>query len=288
MEPPPGVSNRPNTHVLSQKNEHRPYRRPVIWALVVIAGIIFGVWLSATPPGVLGKADAVGYAVCHRIEERSFHVHDRPLPMCARCTGIFLGVITGLIVFIVRGRVRAGQFPPLRVLGVLGLFGAAYVLDGLNSYLSLFDAYTPLYQPHNTLRLVTGALAGLAMITIALPAATISTWAEPLPLAPVVSLREIGLLVLCAAPVIGLVLLELPAVLVLAGVISAIGVVFMFALIGSVLFVTVMRRENTVSRWRDLTLPWLGGLVFGISVIGLIDLVRYITTGTWGGFDITM
>ena len=40
--------------------------------LAALAVIVTVVWLSYTPPGLLGKADAIGYAVCHRISARSF------------------------------------------------------------------------------------------------------------------------------------------------------------------------------------------------------------------------
>ena len=59
------------------------------WFVPLAALIAFAVWLYITPPGLLGKADAVGYAICHRIDERSFHIDDRQLPLCARCTGEF-------------------------------------------------------------------------------------------------------------------------------------------------------------------------------------------------------
>jgi hypothetical protein len=57
--------------------------------LVAALAALLIAWLSLTPPGLLGKADAVGYAVCHRIELRSFHLDGRPLPLCARCSGMY-------------------------------------------------------------------------------------------------------------------------------------------------------------------------------------------------------
>jgi hypothetical protein len=86
-------------------------RRVVFGSAAILAGLIIGLWLLGTPPGILGKADAIGYAVCHRIAERSFHTHDRPLPLCARCTGMYLGVIAGLAYF--AEATRAG--PPAKI-----------------------------------------------------------------------------------------------------------------------------------------------------------------------------
>ena len=39
---------------------------------------------------------------CHQIPERSFTVSNRQFPVCARCTGILVGQIAGLIMFVMR------------------------------------------------------------------------------------------------------------------------------------------------------------------------------------------
>src|ERR1041384_3751425 len=38
-------------------------------------------------------------AVCHQLPERSFHLLGFPLAVCARCTGIYLGALTGLLLY---------------------------------------------------------------------------------------------------------------------------------------------------------------------------------------------
>src|SRR5689334_17781875 len=73
-----------------------PENRLTIIAAVLLL-VVSTIWVYLTPEGVLGKADAVGYAVCHRITVRSFLFPDgRQLPLCARCSGMFLGVLVGL------------------------------------------------------------------------------------------------------------------------------------------------------------------------------------------------
>ena len=42
------------------------------YLVVVAAVLVFTGWLMNTPPGLLGKLDAIAYAVCHRIAARSF------------------------------------------------------------------------------------------------------------------------------------------------------------------------------------------------------------------------
>jgi hypothetical protein len=79
-------------------------------SIIILGGIILILWLIATPPGLWGKADAVGYAVCHRIAIRSFHLESKQLPLCARCTGQYLGAIIGLSYLGVFSKRRSG-FP---------------------------------------------------------------------------------------------------------------------------------------------------------------------------------
>jgi uncharacterized membrane protein len=264
----------------------RPYARLILWPVALIGSVIVALWLLGTPPGLLGKADAVGYAICHRIAARSFHAHDRQLPLCARCTGIYLGVMLDLVVFAARGRLRASRLPAIKVLLVFLALLGIYGMDGLNSYLSLFDAYRPIYHPNNTLRLLTGMSFGLGMMAVVLPVFNSMIWQTPQPESPLRDLKELAVLLGIAALVAGAVLIQVPALLLAAGLISAAGVVLMFGVVGSTMFLMVVRRENTVTRWRELVVPVLVGLVFAITVVGGIDLVRHVFTGTWDGFNL--
>ena len=41
---------------------------------------------------------AIGHVVCHQLPVRSFHLWNTSLPVCARCTGIYLGAaVTALV-----------------------------------------------------------------------------------------------------------------------------------------------------------------------------------------------
>jgi hypothetical protein len=124
------------------------------------------------------------------------------------------------------------------------------------------------------------------MITVVLPVFNTIAWADPEPDAVLRSFKEMSVLYGLAGLVGAGVLIDQPTLRVFLGLISVIGVVIMFSVIGIVSFLIVTRRENSVTRWRDLIFPALIGFTFAISVIGVIDLVRYLFTGTWGGFII--
>ena len=263
----------------------RPYNRAVVGLVLAACALIFGLWLLGTPEGVTGKADAIGYAICHQIADRSFQIDGHPLPLCARCTGIYLGVMTGFIILVLSDRRRSAELPPTPLIAILAGFVLVMGADGVNSFLTLFPGYTGPYEPSNTLRLLTGSLAGIAMINLLLPAFNTSLWARPERKAALRSLPELGGLLLVVLLVDAIVLLGNPVALLVLGLISAAGPPLILTLVWAVLFVSVTRQENHARTWRDLLVPLAAGLALTFLMIGGIDALRLAWTGTWAGFD---
>lgn len=254
--------------------------------IIFVAFGIIGAWLILTPAGVKGKADAVGYAICHRIPDRSFEAFGRHLPLCARCSGIYLGVMTALTLYVAAGRLKASYLPNWKVLAGFGVFVVAIGIDGGNSYLHLFpDFEGGLYEPHNRTRLITGMFFGISFVTVLLPLFNATVWERTERRAPIGSLWELAGVCLVATLVITLVLLEVPLILLMIGLISAFGVVVMLTLIATVMVVTLMGRDGTYRRWSELWLPMLAGVTAAIALVGVIDFFRYLLTGTWDGFN---
>lgn len=65
------------------------FKNGIKWLVPIAAIFAFAAWMYVSPEGALGKLDAIGYAVCHRIDARSFQIGNRQLPLCARYTGKF-------------------------------------------------------------------------------------------------------------------------------------------------------------------------------------------------------
>lgn len=261
------------------------HSRGTVIVVITVAAIILGFWTFYTQSGLMGKADSIGYAICHRIPERSFFAGDRQLPLCARCTGIYLGVMAGLGTFIASGRGRADRLPNWRVLLVMMSFVAVLGVDGLNSYFQLFPGGTGIYEPQNWLRLTTGVFTGLTLITLVLPVFNQSLWTDGQPAqAPVENLKEVAGLCLLGVLMILLTLSENATILLFLGFLSALGVLIVLSMMMTVLFVTATQHFRAYESWRALWLPMLAGLTMAITMIGLINFVRYTITGTWEGF----
>jgi uncharacterized membrane protein len=256
------------------------------WRWLLLAALFFSLlfgWMAA-PAGLLGKADAIGYAVCHRIDLRSFHLGDRQLPLCARCTGTFLGAIVGAVLLAMFGRGRSAAWPSNRILAVLAVTVVAWGLDGANSYALLFPRLPHIYPPQNWLRLTTGIFLGMAVALVFLPAVNQSLWKSPSSDPVIKNFRELLFFFLPAPVLIGLVLLENPIVLYPLAVLSIMGILFLLTGVYTALVLMALRKEAQAEGWRQAWPVLAGGFMLALLQVYAIDAVRYSLTHTWGGF----
>jgi len=262
------------------------------WLVPFAALAAFAAWMYIAPPGILGKADAIGYAVCHRISERSFHIGDRQLPLCARCSGTFSAAAITLIFLAFTSRKQSGM-PAKKFYPLFFFFFLAFGMDGTNSYIYLLKQTTgmleqipTLYIPNSALRLLTGTGMGMTMAVFIFPSFNQTVWRD-LDAAPVVGSwkRLLSLLALLLALDL-LTLTESPIVLYPIAFISVFGALALLTLIFGIVWLMIMRQDNTFTNVRELWLTTLAGFTLAMLMILSIDLFRYNLTGTWGGFPL--
>jgi hypothetical protein len=82
----------------------------VVWAVLIVAAP----WLATVPAagGISLSASAYGFGalVCHQRPERSFHLAGAQLPVCARCTGLYVSAAIGILFVWARRRSPAVPF----------------------------------------------------------------------------------------------------------------------------------------------------------------------------------
>lgn len=258
--------------------------------IFIAVGLLLVGWLWNTPAGLLGKADALGYAVCHRIDVRSFHMGERQLPLCARCTGMYLGAMLGLVFQAFSGRRRAqghpAGMPPVRVLIFLVVLVVAFGVDGVNSYLHLFPGAPSLYEPSNLLRLLTGTGMGLTIALVLYPAFNQAVWQSVDPAPAVSGLRSFLLTIGLALVLDWLVWIENPLLLYGFALVSAAGVLVLLTMVYSLFWLIILRKENSYQWLYQMVLPLVGGFGIALLQIALFDMARFALTGTWDGFHI--
>lgn len=267
---------------LARVSIHKQYWK----GLVIITFVLtLFAWLLNTPAGILGKADAIGYAVCHRIDLRSFHIGETQLPLCARCSGMYLGAMVGLCYQWLIGKRRTGM-PSWKIIVPVSIFVMLFAIDGLNSFISLLSSGAGLYQPSNTLRLLTGTGMGLAIAVALFPAFNATVWKYIDPRPAFLSFRSFGLMVLIAFSLDGLILLDNPVILYPLALISAAGVIILLGIIYSMVLIMIFKSENRYNKISQYFYAIIGGFTVAMIQIGLLDIIRYFLTGTWDGFHL--
>ena len=122
-------------------------------------------FVAAIPTTILGAATLCTFAIangasmrwrllfrllCHGIPERCLELFGVPMPVCARCTGIYAGLLAGIALFWAIPLLRERVMRSVAFIAAMPL-----VLDGLTQLAGLRESTNPL-------RIATGLIAGLA------------------------------------------------------------------------------------------------------------------------------
>ena len=87
---------------------------------------------------------------CHQRPDRSFHYKGKKFPLCARCTGIAVGYLLSILLFIILG---------ILDLWIIALLILPMAIDGTGQ---LFNKWTS----NNIRRFITGLPGGIGIIYI--------------------------------------------------------------------------------------------------------------------------
>ena len=137
-------------------------------------------FLAAIPATILSAALLASWAIgagasdrfrllfrflCHGLPQRSLELFGTTMPICARCTGIYAGLLAGVIVFVLIGRSRGARlsspapfsahFKPAHFRTAMLIALLPMAIDGLSQAAGLREST-------NALRIVTGVVAAFA------------------------------------------------------------------------------------------------------------------------------
>jgi uncharacterized membrane protein len=134
---------------------------------------IVGAVIAAIALSILSSAMACTWAIahgasmrwrllfrlfCHGIERRCLTIWSVPMPICARCTAIYVGLFAGIAVFMLLPKIGEELARKLAFAAAIPM-----LIDGLTQL-------TTLRESTNALRMATGVLAGIAFTFWALTA----------------------------------------------------------------------------------------------------------------------
>lgn len=131
-----------------------------------VVTLVFTRWYSGLPVLMLLRMLADG--VCAHLPGHMLAPGGVPLPLCARTTGLYTGLLLGTVHLASSGKLQCGHLPSRRAIAIFLLVIVVMVVDGLNS--CFVDVGLPhLYAPSNSLRLLTGMGAGLSLPPLVMP-----------------------------------------------------------------------------------------------------------------------
>ena len=112
--------------------------------------------------------ERMGSAVCHQMAERSFIFDGMQMPLCARCTGIYIGAFFAFCFFFLKKRMGNGR--PFSVMQALltGLAVLPVGIDGVGSYLGFWES-------SQLMRIFSGSLVGAVVPGFLLMAVNMDT-----------------------------------------------------------------------------------------------------------------
>lgn len=200
----------------------------------------------------------IGFAICHQLPDRSFFINGEQLPLCSRCTGIYLGIfITLTFYFFTRFiRHKKPSYPPHLIIGVISII---FVL------LLVFNAISPLFNipTNNILRFITGIFFGISIPLFLIPAINYSPKSSH-DHERIINTKEylilVGVCFLCILAVIA----GIDFIMLTIAYLSITGLLLFILLVNTAIIALVLENMKRVK-----TMPYYYSLLAGSLVTGL-------------------
>ncbi len=268
---------------MAQKSQLQPIdERP--WMVSIQALFYLGLFAALMfYPGtsLLERLHWLDSGICAQLPGHSFYPGGQPLPLCARNTGIYLGFIVTLLMLYATGHGRAQRLPRWPIIVVLLVGALALVVDGFNS-LFLDLGLRHLYQPHNLLRLATGLATGLALAALSLPALNYLFWREDNRQRSVPSWTTLILLIPGLVFSFFAVVSQSGLILYPVALLSTAGIVTLVSSVNLLLIVTIGKRDQTFTRYREL-LPFFSlALLLALGEMLLLAQLKFSLLSMFG------
>jgi uncharacterized membrane protein len=265
----------------------RPTQSPLTRSLLIIVLLaafcltVFTTWLLLTPSGLLGKLQALAYSVCHENPDHSLQIGLVLLPLCARCTGMFLGCLLGLVTLLLL--TRSAGYPTKKIMWALGALVFFFAVDGVDSAVFSFFNGQSLYAPSNLLRLVSGLGMGLVLAVVIL-----SLWRQTMAQTPdlkagLSSWKQLMISVVVQGALAGLITFAPTWMYYPLAILSVLSVPFLLTMVYTLLWILMRKKENSLRNLQQRFTYILLGCLSAFIQIGAFDLLRFMLTGSWAG-----
>lgn len=139
-----------------------------VWSVAVAITLLWAFLIILAPTARLSGAGSISEPlyhffsfICHQIPSRTFHINGEPFGVCSRCSGIYFGLLVGVLIYPLWRRIESIE-PIARIWLFLSLIPV-----GIDWSLTVFGIWENTF----TSRFITGLILGIACATFIVPAA---------------------------------------------------------------------------------------------------------------------
>jgi uncharacterized membrane protein len=195
------------------------------------------------------------------------------MPLCSRCTGIYIGFIISLIIIIFVDHYIKSEAPSFKIIIIVI---AALLLMGIDVSLSFYG----FIKPNNYIRFSTGFFAGWTLALLVLPVANNVIWYKAVKKSYLNSkIKSLtwtfsGLFLWMLFLIIYR-FLNYNGVIIFLGIISIIGVITFYAFIILILFFSIFKKyRNSVKTTKKHIISFIIGVFISSGLLILSSLLR--------------
>jgi uncharacterized membrane protein len=223
------------------------------------------------PENLLKSLDILNFlggGLCHQRAERTFSIDSLYMPVCSRCTGIYLGIFLSLLVLILLERKIKGEFPSLKIVLIsVGVF----LLMGVDVVLSTFN----LIQSNNIIRLVTGFLSGWFMVLLLFPLANNVMFRRLVKRNYLDNWKKFLVWFIAGVALTAVFTLTYEYFLIFWSVLSILGLIVFVTLILFILLFSLNRRLlGSIDSWKRYVMAAGTGIVSAAALLSLFSYLR--------------
>jgi uncharacterized membrane protein len=148
-------------------------RRPLALMGIALAAWLWVAALLAAPLAASGDINLTptmgiavylaGSLICHQRPERSFHLSDVRMPVCARCSGLYIGGAIGVVAWIAVAGMRQSVSRTARAFVVSSAPRTLLITLSVPTLITVMTAMAGIWDPGNVTRAALALPLGLGI-----------------------------------------------------------------------------------------------------------------------------
>jgi uncharacterized membrane protein len=210
----------------------------------------------------------LGGGLCHQKMERTFSIDSLNMPVCSRCTGIYLGILLSLLALILIERKIKGEFPSLKIVllsvGVFLIMGLEVVLSTLG-----------FIQSSNIIRMISGFMTGWFMVLLLFPLANNSMFKRLIRKNYLNNWKKFLIWLVAGAAGAILFIFTYQYTIIFWALLAVLGLIVFTTLILFILFFSLNRRlQGSIDSWTKYLAAIGAGIISSAALLILFSFLR--------------